>query len=138
MTSYLEHTLPSDYDLDRGFCMTIGKAEYEWEARHIIKYCQEHGDKWQPVPADYVRKAAGVHIPKDEDFVEMPEGWLGLLQSVRVTLEGPPELIRNDKARGGLQLRFPNGRIWAAGHDFSTEEMAALSADLELRWFDAV
>jgi len=137
VTSYLRDTPPSFYDIEAGWCCTIGAFECEMEARAITKYCQENGDRWQSVPVE--------HIPhwvlggrRDRETVEMPEEWLALLQRVRVRLEGPPELIRSDKAKGGLQLRYPHGRIWAAAHDFSAEEMERFRSELTLRWADAL
>lgn len=115
MSSYLENTPPSFYDLDGFWCCTIGKYEHEKAAWHITKFCQENGDRWQPVLV--------VEWFPDEPM-EMPEHWLCALQSVRVRLEGPPELIRNDRARGGLQLRYPHGDIRAASFDYSDKELA--------------
>ena len=124
MSTFLVDTPPSFYDLAGFWHCTLGKTELEERAWLITKYCQQHGDVWQPVPVEYV--ARGGHRYKDGDTVEMAEWWLSLLQRVRVRLPGPPNLVRNDKAKGGLQLSYPHGELKAATFSFSEEEMARL------------
>ena len=120
MCEYLKETKPSWYDLDKSWCLTIGKHELERLAWGITKYCQEHGDHWQPVPVEAVAGAAYWQLSPD---VEMRESWLRDLQSVRRPMVGPPELIRCEAARGGFQLRYPNGRLIAACFAFTDEEL---------------
>jgi hypothetical protein len=105
MMGFRESTVPSDYNTEVPWYCTIGKMEYEHEAKATIKLLQANGDPWPD---------------------EMPEWWLERLQSVRVKSPGPPELIREPKARGGLQLRYPNGNIIAAAFRFTDEEMDTL------------
>ncbi len=109
--SLLQTTPPSFYDTERGWYGTIGKAELEWDALAVTVECQEQGDRWQPV---MVRGR----------WVEMTEAWLSRLQRVRHRLPGPPEMIRNKRARGGLQLRFPEGRLRGASFDYSDRQLA--------------
>lgn len=115
--SYLETTPPSFYDLSRGWCLTIGACELEELAYEITKYCQEHGDVWQPVP--YSATQAFAHR---DGYALMLESWLVRLQRVRCEIPGPPRLFLNPRAKSGFQLIYPNGRVLGASFavDLST------------------
>jgi len=112
---FLEDTKPSDYDLSAMWAGTIGKYELECDAWKITKYCQEHGDRWQPVLIQYPEW----HYPRTR-WEKMRESWLERLQRVRVRLCGPPELIRGPHC---LQLRWPEGRIRAASSYYTPEQI---------------
>lgn len=130
--SYRDSTVPSDYDLDKPWSCTIGKYEYELAAHAITKYLQANGDEWRPVPCSELHVRWPLREMRDSGVAEMPEWWLAELQRVRVARPGPADLIRNPSARGGLQLRYPNGQLLAAAHVYTDEQMAELEARLAL------
>jgi len=127
MTNYLETTVPSDYDVGKPWYCTIGRVEYEIAAKELVRYLQAHDDEWRPVlvvhlAGSFKSRAWG----RDSVTAAMTEDWLACLQQVRKERSGPIELIMSSKARGGLQLRWPSGRIEAATHHFTDEQVADL------------
>lgn len=127
MSNYLETTFPSDYHVSGGLCCTIGYAEGEEDAARAITYLQEHGDEWGPVEAEAVgvrrwrsTRAGGPLVISEE--------WLSRLQGVRVHRYGPPELVANAWAKGGVQYLWPNGLRRAASFFHDGEEFAAMRA----------
>jgi hypothetical protein len=111
MSDYLNETLPSWYDLEKSWCLTIGRYELECAAHAITEYCQAHGDRWQPVPGDKL-SLLGFH---DVTELSMKESWLCALQRVRKPMPGPPS-VRLSPRSGVPQLVYPNGEIIAAAH----------------------
>jgi hypothetical protein len=116
-TNYLETTPPSFYDLDVGWNLTIGKSELEWQARAITRYCLEHGDRWQPVPTEWLREQRWASCYRSH---HMRECWLVELQKVRKPLPGPVDLFWREAPSWGeprrwLQVRWPNGEVLGAG-----------------------
>lgn len=127
MSDYLSTTFPSDYHVTGGLCCTIGFAEGEDDAARAIAFLQEHGDEWRPVEAE----EAGVgwwRSTRDDGPLVITETWLVRLQRVRVHRHGPPEMVSNPAAKGGVQLLWPNGQRKAASFFHAEDELAGFLA----------
>ena len=69
---------PGDIDLSRNFVGAFGHRESEVAAKWIVRFCQERGTLWEPIPLSELQAFYARSYPDDFGLFQLVYGYVKL------------------------------------------------------------